>query len=359
MSPTNPADPGAVLPGTETGRLGRILERVVRDGVIFLGSGGRLDYVNGPARRLLSEDTAEIERLVATIVARIEEADGTGPHRVELTTSDGPRAVFVEPGWIEEDDCSGRILVLKDARAVEALEEDLFLANRMRGLGEIYASMAHDLKTPVHAMTLLLDTLRDSLARGAVSEEGARRLEDIDTVRDELARFHRSIQQFLSQTSPVGAARRRFDLRRLLREVARIAGPLARSREVRVRLDLGSTAATVTGFRDRLRQAFLNVVVNAVEATRSGGDVRIETRVGDRMIVTRVEDEGPGVDPDVASQVFTMHFTTKEGGSGIGLFVARAAVLAHGGEIELRNRPVQGARVEIRLPCGTTESVLG
>lgn len=336
----------------KSARWQRILERVVREGIVVVGPDGRVEYVSEPARRLLSDDPAEVDRLVAVLRERVEERGVSSPVRVGIDTSRGPRNLFVETEAVQGNAGPGRIYVLKDASTVEVLEEDLFLANRMRGLGELYLSMAHDLKTPINAMTLTLDALRDSLVRGPdTEEEAARRLEEVGTVRNELTRFHRAIQTLLSQTSLSSITRRRrVDLRRILREVARITGPLAKGRDVTLRPDLGDVSLPIDGCRDRLRQAFQNVVANAIEASPSGREVCIVARPRGPWIVTEVLDEGPGLPSALGDRAFQMHVTTKPGGSGIGLFVTRAAVLSHGGEIDLRNRRERGAVVEIRLP---------
>ncbi|MEZ5065939.1 MAG: HAMP domain-containing sensor histidine kinase [bacterium] len=359
-------DPAAVLlAGADPARVWRILERVVRDGMILLASDGRLEYANAPARRMLSreddendENDEEIARVARELWRRMADAEDGAAQRVEVMVSERPRVLYVEASGIEEDEGTGHILILKDARAVQALQEDLYLANRVRGLGELYTSMAHDLKTPVNAMTLTLDALRDSLLEDAgEAADRIDRIEHVDTVRDELTRFHRSIQAFLAQTAPPSDARRRFDLRRLVREVVRLSQTLAESREVRVRVDT-SGAVMVLGFRDRLRQALLNVVVNAVEATPAGGEVRIGVATEDESTILSVCDDGPGIESARASHLFKMHFTTKPRGSGIGLFVARAAVVAHGGRIDARNRAGGGAVFEIRLPCDSSTPVI-
>jgi signal transduction histidine kinase len=359
MSSTRPTlPPSGDLGSRDPARVWSLLERVVRDGIVLVGPDGRVEYANDLARQLLSEDEAESEALVAGILARLP-GDDRASRRVEIESAGETRVLLVEPSELADEEGARRLLIFRDARAVEALEEDLYLANRMRGLGELYASMAHDLKTPINAMTLLLDALRDSLVespRGG--DEESRQLEFVDTVRDELIRFHRSIQTFLSQTSPPSDARRRFDLRRLAREVARFAKPLAESRDVRLRLDLTEPATTL-GYRDRLRQALLNIVVNGVEATPSGGEVRLVVRPMKGWNRVRVLDDGPGIDPARAERLFRMHYTTKPRGSGIGLFVARAAILAHGGSLRLRNRPEGGAEAEIRLPSGGAKAVNG
>src|SRR6185295_17410431 len=109
-------------------------------------------------------------------------------------------------------------------------------------------------------------------------------------------------------------------------------------------------APVFVGRRDRLKQALLNVAVNALEAMPDGGALAIVLRrEGERAHIT-VRDDGPGMPPEIVDRIYDMHFTTKSGGTGIGLYVARAVVEAHRGEIRVATGPDEGTSIHIVLP---------
>ncbi|HMB69870.1 MAG TPA: PAS domain-containing sensor histidine kinase [bacterium] len=329
----------------------RALDRVVNDGIVLLTPDGRtVEYVNESACRLLSS-SPEPSEVLAALHPVMGEAQSGRLTRIESGEAGPHRSLLVEVSPLEEEDCRGILVILKDARAMDVLEEDIFLANRMRGVSETVLALAHDLKAPINAVTLNLDVLRESLAGAARGRRTtAERLEVVDAIRDELVRLQRSLQAVLVQTAPAKSALRTFDLRRLLREVARTVRPLAEGCQVRIHLDPGDEPAPVRGHRDRLGQALRSVLVNAIEASPRLAEVRVEVRRRRKEAILAVRDEGSGFPSLDAERLCRLHYTTKSDGSGIGLFVTRAAVVAHGGTMRFLNRQEGGAAVEIRLP---------
>jgi two-component system sensor histidine kinase FlrB len=106
----------------------------------------------------------------------------------------------------------------------------------------------------------------------------------------------------------------------------------------------------LVGYRDRLKQAFLNVAVNALEAMPRGGRMCIEMEEREDRVRVDVRDSGPGIPAELMARIYDSDFTTKGGGSGIGLYVARTVVLLHGGAIEAQSAPGQGTTVHVDLP---------
>lgn len=257
---------------------------------------------------------------------------------------------------VDEDHCSGHLVVLRDRRRIEALETDLRLANQMRALTHLYRAMAHDLKAPLNGMVLNLELLRETLGRDedAPSDERERRLEHVEIVQRELARLNRSLQGFFSRPTADREANTRFELRRLLREIVSLVRPQARAQDIAISTSLPRRSVPVFGFRDRLKQALLNVVLNAVEAMPDGGRLELSLDVEGETARVRVRDHGPGLPPGRRDRLFDLYFTTKEEGSGIGLHVVRSVVSAHGGSIELHDAEGGGALAEIHLPVAAS-----
>ncbi len=106
----------------------------------------------------------------------------------------------------------------------------------------------------------------------------------------------------------------------------------------------------LVGYRDRLKQSFLNIAVNALEALPAGGLMKMDMETEVSQVIVRVSDTGPGIPEALLDRIYDRDFTTKGTGSGIGLYVARVLVEMHGGEIRVESREGQGTEVEVRLP---------
>jgi signal transduction histidine kinase len=336
------------------------LSHLMDVGVLLVNVSHRLEFANSRACELLGcADEAEVERRweeirgflvpamssVDPLVARLD-LDVPGKHGVRALTSrvypmgDGEHRVF--------------IFLLRDRVMVDALETDLLLASQLRALSRVYRAVTHDLKAPLNAMVLNLDLLQSALRRGH-SGDAVREAEDSEQylaiLREELERLDRSLLALLAETTPAGRSREEFDAGAMVREIERLLLPQARLQHVALEAHLPGTAVRIAGQRDRLKQAILNVAINALEAMAEGGalELRLEA-LADRAEVL-ITDSGPGIPEELHPRIFDLHFTTKTSGTGIGLYVARSIVEAHGGEISVANAPGRGSSFRLRLPA--------
>jgi signal transduction histidine kinase len=263
--------------------------------------------------------------------------------------------VRVLPAGDQED--AGYLALFKERRALDALQSDLRLAVQMRHLHGRFQQAAHDLRAPLHALSLYIDLLRGDVA-DAASEEGAVATanERLDLVSRELGRLSRMLQVLLTQSGPPRDRPRVFGLRRLLAEGLALVRPQAGRQSVTVRLELPNFRVAVLGARDHLKQALVNLLVNALEAMPDGGQLTVVLTVEEGRAVVRVRDSGAGIPPEILAKVFHMHYTTKPGGSGIGLFTARAAVEALGGTLDLESRAGAGTVAVIGLPLAAFDA---
>jgi len=111
----------------------------------------------------------------------------------------------------------------------------------------------------------------------------------------------------------------------------------------------------IVGHRDRLKQAFLNITTNALDAMPDGGRLNLVLATQDRHATLAIRDTGPGMSAEVVRKIYNMHFTTKAGGTGIGLYVARSIIEAHGGDIQVDSEPGHGTCFQVQLPLELAE----
>jgi signal transduction histidine kinase len=245
------------------------------------------------------------------------------------------------------DSAEDLLVLLSDPRAIEALEVEARLARQLEGLGRVYRMLAHELRAPLSAMMINLDMLHERFSHDREADETSRR--HVDVLREELQRLNRSLAGILTQTVPMSPPER-FDLTGSLADLMALLTPQANKQGVEVETRLPDEPLPMRGYPDRFRQALLNVAVNALEAMPNGGRLTVEARREGKRARVALRDTGPGIAPEALPRLYDAEFSTKNGGSGIGLHVARALVELHGGEIEIASALGRGTDVEVTVP---------
>jgi signal transduction histidine kinase len=347
-----------------TRRLGA-LAKVLDVGVVLLRADKSLDFANGPARELLGHGApGDLEEHWDAITAVLDEAlqraaksgaNGATSNYVEI---DLPRngttsRLRLEVNELSDEGSEGSLVVVKSREMIDALENELGLAIQMRGLTRFYMGVVHDLKTPLQAMVMNLELLKETLAANAESTDERTRQRQtryMNVLRDEVSRLDRQLRALLVHTAPTSEPQQVIDMCDLVRELVMLVSPQAKQQRVAVETALPAEPVPFTGHRDRLKQALLNIAINALEAMPGGGHLAINLEAGDGQVRIALRDSGPGISPELQSQIYKMHFTTKSGGTGIGLYVARSVVESHGGEIQVETAAGGGTCFQICLP---------
>jgi signal transduction histidine kinase len=327
-------------------------------GVLLLRKKREPDFANPRALELfgaaslgaLRERWPAVRESLETLFARVGTGDLTSPPALVDLPGDGVARLRVEIFRLGQD--SDEFLVLlNDPGILDALETDVRLASQLQGVARVYRTVAHELRAPLSAMMIHLDLLRESLTRPSASLEAKDSQERyVVVLRDELDRLNRSLTEALTQTLPPTDQRDRFDLREALLELGTLLAPQARRQGVDLRTQMPEAPVVLVGYKDRLKQSFLNIAVNALEALPSGGKVSLQMEVRGAEVLVRITDDGPGIPEDVLAQIYERDFTTKGTGSGIGLYVARALVEMHAGRIDVVSRVGHGTEVAVSLP---------
>lgn len=294
------------------------------------GGLGLVLHARRPGRGRAAEPAPEVSSVADDFAAALEAAGRLG------------QELNLEPARSAQD---------RGRRALEALEPDLLLASQLRALSRVYRAVTHDLKAPLNAMVLNLDRLQTALGKGESAAEAAKTQGYLDVLREELERLDRSLFALLAETTPAGSGREEFDVRATMQEIERLLRPQARLQHVALEAQLPGTAVRIAGQRDRLKQAILNIAINALEAMSEGGELELILEARPTEAEVRIADTGPGIPEEERRRIFDLHYTTKTTGTGIGLYLARSIVEAHGGEIRVENRPGRGSEFRLRLPA--------
>jgi len=245
---------------------------------------------------------------------------------------------------------------LKSARGLGSAKEGVahWWAQRLSALGRLTSGVAHELKNPLNAMGIHLELIRQQLEPGPSGPGGMDVVATrghLDLIGASLRRLDEVIQVFLKFTRPEDIRLQPTSVASVFREVRPIIEAEAGSRGILVDIEFPEDLPAIRADATMLEQAFLNLALNACHAMPAGGRLRVRAEPAPgRYVQVRFEDTGVGISPEHLDKVFNLYFTTKDGGSGIGLSMVYRAVQLHDGEIEVQSSPGHGTTFKILLP---------
>ncbi len=239
-----------------------------------------------------------------------------------------------------------------DVTERRALEKRAADAEALSAMGTLALNLAHEIRNPLNAAVLQLHLLGRHLDRLSIDDESRAVLHRKGRiVGDEIGRLSRLLTEFLELARPRGVVREVVHLGKLVGEVLDLEQSSAAARGVAIERDLPGDCV-ISGDPEKLKQVVLNLVVNAIEAMKEGGTLRVRVRCEADAAWLVVEDSGAGIDPATLAQVFDPFFTTKEAGTGLGLSIVRKIVDQHRGEVRIESELGTGTRVTVSLPLG-------
>lgn len=234
-------------------------------------------------------------------------------------------------------------------RANRERSRELTRREKMSALGRLAAGVAHDVRNPLHSIGLTLQHLQET-ARPEADERAAEFDRSLDIIRGEIRRLDQLVTNFLRFATSDRSERSRVDLRELMQETARLVKKEAEWRNVHLELDIGHAVPDVLVDGEALRSSILNLVLNSFEAMPEGGVLAMTLGVDGEDVFVEVADDGSGIEPADQDRVFDFAFTTRDGGSGLGLaMVHQCIVEEHGGRVALDSTPGEGTRVRLTL----------
>ena len=218
-------------------------------------------------------------------------------------------------------------------------------ADRLTAISKITSGVAHEVKNPLNAILLHVEVARSKLFRGD-TDVG----EQMEIITREILRLDRVVRTFLDFTRPVELQLDNVPMQDLVREIVELAQPQTAAANIQVSVRQEAEGVEVRVDRDLLKQAVLNVVVNAMQAMPEGGELSFEASATKDMAELRISDTGTGIPAEVRDKIFRLYFSTKKEGSGIGLAMTFRIVQIHDGTIDFTSEPGKGTTFVIRLP---------
>ena len=269
----------------------------------------------------------------------------------------------------------GVLLVSRNLAHLSRMQSTLAYSRKLVALGRLTAGIAHEVKNPLNAMMIHLELLRTKIratqtavqpepvaAAGGMLGLGPGRatalpspvqgaLEHVSVIESEIRRLDEVVQGFLKFTRPEDLRLQPVKVHALMDEILPIIETEANKNNVKVTVDVPPSVPAVNGDSAMLRQAFLNLAINACQAMPSGGSLRLKAGPSSRARVEiLVQDSGVGIAPEHLSKIFNLYFTTKERGTGIGLSMVYRIIQMHDGEVEVQSTPGRGTTFRVLLP---------
>jgi len=252
----------------------------------------------------------------------------------------------------------GALVTLRDVESLEQLDSHLQVSERLAALGRVTAGVAHEVKNPLNSMRLWLENLKQAIPVAPVAPGAATPIaqQAVQILDSEIDRLDRVVKTFLDFSRPVEMEMSELDANDLVREVANVAKPQFARAGVALEVAGALEPLHVLGDRTLLKQALLNLTLNALEAiagqpSRSEpGRVKLQCLRRNTAVTLRVEDNGPGIAPELRAKVFQLYFTTRPGGSGIGLATAFRIAQLHNGSMDFVSELGRGAAFMMDLP---------
>jgi signal transduction histidine kinase len=229
------------------------------------------------------------------------------------------------------------------------------LARRLRAqnaeIAQLAGGLAHEIRNPLSTLSLNLDLLAEDFQQAETPRERRAR-QRVDRLKREVQRLHDILENFLRFARVQEVKLAPTDLNTLVEELCDFYEPQAATQGIVLRTHFASGLPLLGLDAPLFKQAVLNLMLNAEHAMPQGGELILTTRGDGRSVVLDVIDTGVGMSEEVRSKIFDPFFSTRPGGSGLGLPTTRKIVEAHGGRLEVQSVPGKGSRFSIRLPAG-------
>jgi len=244
---------------------------------------------------------------------------------------------------------AGILVRLRDPEATRQIGRQLQIADRVSAISRITGGVAHEVKNPLNAILMHVELARMKIATG-----DSDLTPQMDIIASEIVRLDRVVKTFLDFTRPVELHPVDVSLESFVNDIAEFARPLAETAKIEVIVEQQTEGASISVDLDLLKQAMLNVVINAIESMPDGGQLLFQSSVDGHDAEIRISDTGCGIPSSARNKIFGLYFTTKEKGSGIGLAMTFRIVQLHDGTIDFTSEPGKGTTFIIRVPTAVS-----
>ncbi len=329
----------------------------LEDGLLLFNASGRAVLISPSVEKFLGIPLAQLRgsrvseifppgsEIREALGVRGEQLQSVENAEVTIEGPSGPQRIGLSAQVVREQGVAmGSLVTLRDIESIERIGNQLQVSERLAALGRVTAGVAHEVKNPLNSMRLWLEVLKANMPVDPEPQQAVKMLDS------EIDRLDRAVKTFLNFTRPVEMLWEETDLRELLNEVVDAARPSVQKASVNLNVDMPSQFPPVNIDRQLVHQAVLNLILNASEFTPPGGRIDLSLRRSGEFAEIAVSDTGKGISKEDQLKIFQLFFTTRAGGTGIGLANTFRFVQIHNGQIEFDSELGRGTTFRIQLP---------
>lgn len=318
------------------------------DSRVVLVSASAEKFLRRPRREILGRTAEEIfsdgSPLGAVVLPAFRQQRALVQYEFDAEDN---RRVQVSLDFIHEGETSiGALLTMRDFESVRRIEDEIETSRRLSAAGRLTRGVAHEVKNPINAIVLHLQLLQNKL-----KQEDPDTQRHMNVIDSEIHRLDRVVQTLVDFTRPRDLHLQEIDMRKILEDVSVLAGPDAAQHGVRFAQDYCDEPLLVRVDPDLMKQAILNLVLNGVQAMTNGGTLTLSAQREGEGVLAEIRDEGSGIPAELQEKVFELYFTTKKGGSGIGLAQTYQVMQWHYGSVDFESKVGVGTTFRLRLPA--------
>ena len=229
------------------------------------------------------------------------------------------------------------------------INEQLVRAAKLTSLGQLSANVAHEIRNPLTSIKMRLYSLKEESKKNSAPSE------DLNVIDEEISRMEGTVNNFLDFARPPELNLQSVDIGPILEGTVNLIAPKARSQGITIQKQLHDFPLELKIDREQIRQVFLNIMLNAIEAMPSGGILKIgtaksEDKKSNKVLEINIRDTGTGIPQEIKNKITEPFFTTKAEGTGLGLFIASRIVKMHKGSLDIDSHSGKGTTVTLRIP---------
>src|SRR5579872_1271889 len=324
-----------------------------RDSRVVLVSAPIESFLGRPRGELLGRTVQEVfdrnSLLGSALLDAFERRHSISEREFDVA---GEKRVQVSLDFVQEKSSQiGALLIMRDTEPARRIGDEIEMSRRLSASSRVTRGVAHEVKNPINAIVLHLQLLQNKLAQ---QEPDTRR--HMDIIDSEIRRLDRVVQTLVDFTRPRDLHVEEIDLRRLLEDVCQLAAPDGEQHGVTIERHMPDQKLPIKVDVDLMKQAFLNVVINGVQAMPQGGTLTISARGENGVAVAEIQDQGSGIPKEMHDKVFELYFTTKKEGSGIGLAQTYQILQWHYGSVDFESAETTGTVFRFQIPAIGIES---
>ncbi len=332
----------------------------ISDAVIVLDNEGRVDFINDAAKEMLGLTPMNLinkplirylgdPELIRLLEEKISSRDSATAAEIEVYH---PRHRLLDIKLIPrrtDESTIGLVIVIRDITAEKQRQAETLQAEKLEALSTLAAGVAHEVGNPLNSLGIHMQLLSREVEQLPEARQ-KKLLKSVKVAQDEIKRLDRTIRHFLSVVRPTKRNIEEININQLLENVLDFMYYEISGQNVAIVKKFETNMPRALLDQHQLRQAFFNIIKNAIQAMPNGGVLEVTTAVDGNDMVIVFADDGVGIPKNKLNKVFDPYYTTKDSGSGLGLMIVYKIVKDHRGNIEIESEPGKGTKVRVTLP---------